>query len=70
MITTGRIYDDDDSDDDDFVDNTIKMKIDPNPGLLTHWSDCPVKLPSKLTYHSSVVSNNRLYVTGGCIRSY
>ena len=45
------------------------MKIDPNSGLLTHWSDCPVKLPSKLTYHSNVVSNDHLYVTDGCIES-
>ncbi len=29
-----------------YVDNMIRMKIDPNPDLSTHWSDCPVKLPA------------------------
>ena len=49
------------------LDNMIRMKIDPNPDLLTHWSDCPIKLPAKLAYHSSVVYNDHLYVTGGYI---
>ena len=49
------------------VDNMIRMKIDPNPDLSTHWSDCPVKLPAKLALHSAVLYNNQLYVTGGCI---
>ena len=52
-----------------YVDNMIRMKIDPNPDLSTHWSDCPVKLPAKLAYHSSVVYNDHLYVTAGCIES-
>jgi hypothetical protein len=52
-----------------YVDNTIRMNIDPNPDLSTHWCDCPVKLPVKLAYHSSVLYNNQLMVTGGCIES-
>jgi N-acetylneuraminic acid mutarotase len=47
------------------VDNMIRMNIDPNPDLSTHWSDCPVKLPAKLAYHSSVLYNNQLMVTVG-----
>ena len=52
-----------------FVDNMIRMKIDSNPDLATHWNDCPVKLPAKMAYHSSVVYNDHLYVAGGCIES-
>ena len=48
-----------------FVDNMIRMNIDPNHDLSTHWSDCPVKLPAKLAYHSSVLYNNQLMVTVG-----
>ena len=50
-----------------FVDDMIRIKIDPNPDLSTHWSDCPVKLPAKLAYHSNVMYNDHLYVAGGCI---
>ncbi|CAB4009940.1 RING finger 151-like [Paramuricea clavata] len=49
----------------DFVDDMIRMNINPNPDLSTHWSDCPVKLPGKLVYHSSVLYNDQLIVTGG-----
>ena len=52
-----------------YVDNMIRMNIDPNPDLSTHWSDCAVKLPAKLMFHSSVLYNNQLYVTGGFIES-
>ena len=45
----------------------IEIKIDPNPELLTHWSECPIKLPAKLAYHCSVVYDDHLYVTGGII---
>ncbi len=45
--------------------NMIKMNIDPNPDLLMHWSDCPMKLPAKLHHHSSVLHNDQLIVTGG-----
>ena len=48
-----------------WVDNMIRMNVDSKPDLSTHWSDCPVRLPAKLEYHSSVVHNNRLIVTGG-----
>jgi N-acetylneuraminic acid mutarotase len=46
-------------------DDMIRMNINPNPDLSMHWSDCPVKLPAKLAYHSSVLHNNHLIVTGG-----
>ena len=48
-----------------FVNNMIKMKIEPNPDLSTHWSECPFKLLTNVTYHSSVVCGDHLYVTGG-----
>ncbi len=46
-------------------DTMIRMNIDPNPDLSTHWSDCPIKLPAKLQFHSSVLYNDQLIVTGG-----
>jgi hypothetical protein len=48
-----------------YVDDTIRMSTNPNPDLSTHWSDCPVKLPGKLGYHSSALYNDQLIVTGG-----
>jgi hypothetical protein len=47
------------------VDDMIRMNINPNPDLLMHWSECPVKLPAKLARHSSVLYNDHLIVTGG-----
>ena len=47
------------------VDDMIRMNINPNPDLSMHWSDCPVKLPAKLAWHSSVLYNDHLIVTGG-----
>ena len=47
------------------VDNMITMNVDPHPDLSIHWSDCPIKLPAKLVYHSSVLYNDKLMVTGG-----
>jgi hypothetical protein len=47
------------------VDDMIRMNINPNPDLSMHWSDCPGKLPAKLAYHSSVLYNDHLIVTGG-----
>jgi hypothetical protein len=47
------------------VDDMIRMNIHPNPDLSMHWSDCPVKLPTKLVYHSSVLYNDHLMVSGG-----
>ena len=61
-MTAGGIYGGSNS-----VDNMIRMKLDPNLDLSIHWSDCPVKLPAELTYHSSVVYNDHLYVTGGYV---
>jgi hypothetical protein len=43
----------------------IRMNLNPNPDLSMHWSECPVKLPTKLAYHSSVLYNNHLIITGG-----
>jgi hypothetical protein len=48
-----------------YVDDMIRMNINPNPDLSKHWSGCPVKLPAKLAYHSSVLYNDHLIVTGG-----
>ncbi len=48
-----------------FLDDMIKMNIHPNPYLSMHWSECPVKLPTKLEWHSSVVYNDHMIVTGG-----
>ena len=48
-----------------YADNMIRMNVDPHPDLSTHWSDCPVKLPATLAYHSSVLYNDKLMVTGG-----
>ena len=47
------------------VGDMIKMNIHPNPDLSMHWSECPVKLPTELTWHSSVRYNDHLMVTGG-----
>ena len=51
--------------DSDYVHDMISMSIDPNPDVATYWSECPVRLPAKLTYHSSVLYNHQLIVTGG-----
>jgi N-acetylneuraminic acid mutarotase len=48
-----------------YVDDMIRMNINPNPDLSVHWSDCPVKLPTKLAGPSSVLYNDHLIVTGG-----
>ena len=48
-----------------WVDDMIRMNIHPNPDLSIHWSECPVKLPTKLAYYSSVLYNDHLMVTGG-----
>jgi hypothetical protein len=48
-----------------WVDDMIRMNINPNPDLSMHWSECPVKLPAELAYHSSVLYNDHLIVTGG-----
>ncbi len=48
-----------------YVDDMIRMNIYPNPDLSMHWRECPVKLPTKLEWHSSVLYNDHLMVTGG-----
>ena len=48
-----------------YLDDMIRMNVDPKPDLSTHWSDCPAKLPTKLQYHSSVLYNDQLLVAGG-----
>ena len=47
------------------VDDRIKINVDPHSDLSTHWSECPVKLPTKMARHSSVLYNDKLMVTGG-----
>ena len=49
----------------DFVDNMIRMSIQPVPGLSENWSDFAAKLPAKMYGHSSVVYKNSLFVSGG-----
>ena len=51
------------------VDDMIRMNVDPHPDLSTHWIDCPMKLPAKLIYHSSVLYQDKLMVTGGYDRN-
>ena len=47
------------------VDDMIRMNTNPNPDLSMHWSECAVKLPAKLVFHSSVLYNDHVIVTGG-----
>ena len=47
------------------LNDMIRMNVDPLPDLSIHWSECPVKLPAKLAYHSSVLYGDKLMVTGG-----
>ena len=51
------------------VDDMIRMNVHPHPKLSTHWSECPVKLPAKMTNHSSVLYDDKLMVTGGVDRN-
>ena len=48
-----------------YFDDMIKMNVDPHPDLSTHWSERPVKLPTKMARHSSGMYNDKLMVTGG-----
>ena len=52
-----------------YVDNMIRMNVDPHPDLSTHWSDCPIKLPAEIVHHRSVLYNDKLMVTGGSHRN-
>ena len=47
------------------LDNMIRMNVDPHPDLSIHWSECSIKLPAKVAYHSSVLYDDKLMVTGG-----
>ena len=47
------------------VDDMVRMNVDPHSHLSAHWSECPVKLPAKLTNHNSVLYDDKLMVTGG-----
>ena len=47
------------------LDDMIRMNVHPLPDLSIYWSEFPVKLPAKLAYHSSVLCNDKLMVTGG-----
>ena len=47
------------------VDDMIRMNADSQPDLSIHWSEFPVKLPAKLSLHSSVLYDDKLIVTGG-----
>ena len=47
------------------VDDMVRMNADPHPDLSTHWSESPVKLPTKLANHSSVLYDDKLMVIGG-----
>ena len=49
------------------VDDMIRMNVDPLSDLSIHWGECRVKLPAKMTYHSSVLYHDKLMVTGGKI---
>ena len=46
-------------------DDMIRMNVDPYSDLSTNWSEYRVKLPGKIAYHSSVLCNDKLMVTGG-----
>ena len=48
-----------------YVDDMIKMNVHPHSDLSTHWSECHVKLPTKMEWHSSVLYKDKLMVTGG-----
>ena len=48
-----------------YVDDMITLNVDPQPDLSIHWSECPMKLPTKLAFHSSVLYDDKLMVTGG-----
>ena len=48
-----------------YVDDMIRLDINPNSDLSRRWSECPVKLPAKFSNHSSVLYNDQLMVIGG-----
>ena len=52
-----------------YFDDMIRMNVEAYPDLSIHWSECPVKLPSKMAFHTSVLYSDKLMVTGGCDRN-
>ena len=48
-----------------YLDDMIRINVDPLPNLSIHWRECRVKLPAKLRYHSGVMYDDKLMVTGG-----
>ena len=48
-----------------YFNDMIRMNVDAYPDISIHWSEYPVKLPSKMAFHSSVLCNDKLMVTGG-----
>ena len=48
-----------------YCDDMITLNIDSLPDPSVHWSECPMKLPTKLSYHSSALCDDKLMVTGG-----
>ena len=52
-----------------YFDDMIRMNVDAYPDLSIHWSECAVKLPSKMAFHSGVLYNDKLMVTGGYDRN-
>ena len=48
-----------------YVDDMIRINVDPQPDLSIHWSECPMKLSAKLAFYSSVLYDDKLMVTGG-----
>ena len=48
-----------------YLDDMIRINVDPLPDLSIHWRECRVKLPAKLRYHSGVMYDDKLMVTGG-----
>ena len=53
------------SDSTGFAHDMIYMNVDRKPDRSFLWSECPVGLPDKLTYHNGVLDNNQLIVAGG-----
>ena len=48
-----------------YFDDMTRMNVDAYPDLSIHWNECPVKLPSKMAFHSSVLYDDKLMITGG-----
>ena len=49
----------------DSYHNMITINVHPKPDPSLHWSDCPVRLRAKSTYHSSALYNSQLIIVGG-----